>query len=256
MAIKNDEIKRIVNNYNRKIARLKLKGAEQIPKKASRRNLRDIEDKRELRRELNKLKRFTRRGAEEILEFKSGLKITKWEYDNLQKERQRVLAKLNEQLNKYENRRPTVLGKKQDVTFAQMGSQEYLNIRAKKRAVTRKKIKSFTQDELERYKRLLDKLGKRDRNQIKENLLEIMRNNAYMIGYDKEKIDTIIEKMDEVKDTDFIEMVEDEKAIKVMYNFYKVLSMPAFNPRHIESDLVYLFDNLYESIDEIVENYK
>lgn len=253
----NNELTKVINNYNRKIARLKKKNYEYIPSKITKKKIKEnIQTKRELRKEINRLKRFTRRGSEEIITTKRGLKLNKWELENIKIERQRAFRKINKGLKIYETKKPMILGKVQDVTFAQMGSSEYTNLKAKKKILLNKNINNLTKIELNRYKKILENINKPDESLgIKENMIEIIEKNGYMAGIEKNTVDKIIESLEMVDYHKFSDLIEDEKAIKVMFNYYNMLRMPTFNPKNIEDDLVNLYESLADIIDNIVRDY-
>lgn len=82
----NDELKRVVRNFNDKIRRLEKKNPKLknvLPEKVSVRQMKElIETRQDLQRELNALKRFSKRGAEEIVDVPDNdynLKTTKWQ---------------------------------------------------------------------------------------------------------------------------------------------------------------------------------
>ena len=80
------ELNRVVRNFNDKINRLIKKDPtlkNKLPEKVKASELKkNINTRRDLNRELNKLKRFSRRGAEELVDLPGSeydLKITKWQ---------------------------------------------------------------------------------------------------------------------------------------------------------------------------------
>ena len=78
------ELKRVVKNFNAKLSRIIKKNpaiAEYLPPRVSYKELREnITNRKEFNRELNSLKRFSQKGSEEIVTAKNtGLKVTKWE---------------------------------------------------------------------------------------------------------------------------------------------------------------------------------
>lgn len=75
----NKEIARVVKNFNQKVKRLELKGVKNIPKKITVKDIKEnVYNKSDLKRELNRIKRFSRRGAEDVVKI-NGNSITKWE---------------------------------------------------------------------------------------------------------------------------------------------------------------------------------
>lgn len=77
------ELRRVVKNFNSKLSRIIKKNPEianYLPERRSYKDLREnITSRQELNRELNSLKRFSQKGSEKIVTSKTGLKTTKWE---------------------------------------------------------------------------------------------------------------------------------------------------------------------------------
>ena len=80
------ELKRVVKNFNANLSRVAKKdpkNANALPEKVSAAQLRDmIRSRQDLNRELNALRRFSKRGAEELVEVPDNyynLKITRWQ---------------------------------------------------------------------------------------------------------------------------------------------------------------------------------
>lgn len=86
----NQELKKAVKNFNAKITRIIKKNPSMknvLPEKVSVGQMRDlIETRQDLKREINALKRFTQRGAEELVEVPDNeynLKTTKWQKEEM-----------------------------------------------------------------------------------------------------------------------------------------------------------------------------
>lgn len=82
----NDELARVVRNFNAKLKRISNKNPElknALPDKVSVKQLKElINTRQDLNRELNALKRFSKRGAEDVVNVPDNdynLKITKWQ---------------------------------------------------------------------------------------------------------------------------------------------------------------------------------
>ena len=60
-----------------------------------------INSKWDLNREIDKLQRFTKRNAEEYKTNKSGVVLSRWEYENLQREQKRLNARLLREIERY-----------------------------------------------------------------------------------------------------------------------------------------------------------
>lgn len=77
------DLNRVVNNFNAKVKRLQKKNPSQsnlLPDLVNKNQLKELINTRaDLKREINTLKRFSKRGAEEIIELQEyGIKTTKW----------------------------------------------------------------------------------------------------------------------------------------------------------------------------------
>ena len=85
-----EELRRVVRNFNAKIDRLAKKDPKNksaLPEKMSVRTLKELIDTRQdLNRELNSMRRFTRRGAEELVSVPDNdynLEITRWQKNEM-----------------------------------------------------------------------------------------------------------------------------------------------------------------------------
>lgn len=103
------ELKRVVKNYNAKINRLAAKNPENknaLPEKISVRQLRElVETRQDLNRELNSLKRFSQRGAEELVDVPDNyynLKITKWQKEEMTRRAGIINRRRNDKLREME----------------------------------------------------------------------------------------------------------------------------------------------------------
>lgn len=95
----NEQLNKAVRNFNAKIRRLEKKYPDKVgslPEKMSVKSLREIIGTRQdLQREVNALKRFTRRGSEEFVKAPAEygnekLRLTKWELDEMLRRTSRV----------------------------------------------------------------------------------------------------------------------------------------------------------------------
>ena len=108
----NQEINRTIKNFNQKIRRLEKQEREVLPSTISKKELKEsVYTRSELKRRLQELQRFSKRGAEEVLTTKSGLKITKYELENLKRESKIIKARLTREINKMKKTKPKVFVK-------------------------------------------------------------------------------------------------------------------------------------------------
>ena len=116
----------------------------------------DVYSRTELKRRLKELQRFSKRGVEDIITTKTGIRLTKYELSNIKRESGRIKRSLTYKIKKLESTKPKISGKVQSVTFAQTGDRMYLNLLARRKAFE-KDILSLEREELERYKKLVKK---------------------------------------------------------------------------------------------------
>ena len=89
-----------------------------IPEKESISAIKErVSSKWDLNREIDKLERFSKRNAEELIKNRSGVVLSRWEFENLQKEQKRLNARLLREIESYGNIKPTQYGKKQKDTY-------------------------------------------------------------------------------------------------------------------------------------------
>lgn len=256
----NAEMNRIIKNYNQKIARLEKQEKDfLLPTKVSKRELKEnVYTRTELRRRLKELQRFSTRGMEERIKTPTGLELSKYEYVNLKKESARVKRQLTRDIKRLESTVPSVFGKTQYATFAQMGDTQYLNAVARREALEKGDLLKLTPDVFNRYKKLLKKAGRdvTHSNEIfKENWIDMLTDNAYRVGYDKEKLEYLKNKLMKLNTRDFIKLFQNEKSIKSVIDYYITSKSKYGNVEDIEEDINTLYDNLVENIDDIISKY-
>ena len=96
----NKEINRVVKNFNNKVKRLEQSERDlMLPAKVSIKELKDeFRTRRELYRELEKLKRYSKRGIEETIITLGGAKISKYELENIKREARRIKYQISRQI--------------------------------------------------------------------------------------------------------------------------------------------------------------
>lgn len=200
------ELSRVVRNYNDKIRRLEKKNPQMknaLPEKASVRQLKNlIETRADFNRELNSLIRFSKKGAEEIVdvpENKYNLKTTKWQKEEMTRKVALINRRRKKRLKEIEAWEMTSGGKKLGYTRGEFGM-------GKADEVALNPLKAFTptmsRADLNMKFRHINKEVQSSYFSAKE---ERLRNN-YITGlqrtYSKDEIEEII---DVIEDMDFKE---------------------------------------------------
>ena len=260
----NQEINRTIKNFNQKIARLEKTERELIlPEKITKSKLKEnVYTRTELRRKLRQLQRYSTRGIEETIKTKGGVELSKYELINLKKETARVKSNLTREINKMKITSPKILGKETARTFAQMGDSHFLNLQARRSALEKGDITLLTMEQLKQYKQLVSKSAMNKiyyNNVFKDNYMKMLTDLGYYYGYDKEKLDYLKSKINEIEGNNFYKLFTDEKAIKAITDYYPAVvsgSITGLNPDDVKEDITNLYDNLIDNLDDILNDYK
>ena len=258
-----NELRKAINNFNAKIRRLEKTDRDIfIPVKENITAIKDrVTNKWELNREIDKLQRFTKRNAEEYKTNKSGLILSNWEYENLQKEQRRLTARLSREIERYGALNPKVYGKKEPATYSQMGDGKLTVLKAKKQAIANKKLSKINVQQLKNLQANINKLNANYRSTKREtfynNYLDgTVLNLSYYIGYDMEKIEYIKGKLNELSPDQFIKAFNEEESLKDLQLRYEQSKEIGMTPEILEEDVTPILDKVYENIDVIVSQYK
>ena len=266
------ELKRAVSNFNSKIKRLETVDREiDIPEKANITAIKDrITNKWELNREIDKLERFTQRNAEELIQNKSGVVLSRWEYENLQREQKRLSARLLREIERYGKIKPSEFGEKQALTYAQMGDDKLYNLKSRYKAINNKKLSSINKSQLDKLIGYINTTNANYRSSKKyifyDNFMDgTLLNLSYIIGYDKDKINHIREKLGELSPDQFLKAFNSELSLRYIQekNVSPDKSKPeeeqTLSEKQIQDlidDVTPVLDELYDNIDQIVATYK
>ena len=264
MAIRYDkkitnEINKTIRNFNQKIKRLEKQERDLIlPNKITKKELiSDVSNRNELKRRLNELKRYSKRGIEETKALKSGAKISLYEYENLKREITRQKRLLTRQIKVLGETIPTVFGKKQVATLRQMGSMRVANLEARRKSLE-KKIEELDISDIRTLEDRLkqNRLKYQYRNIVFEDSFnnKILFNLAYWTKYDKNKIKSISEKLNTLTPSQFKRLIDTEESLRRILEYYPndFTESPEANKKEINS----LYDELYNNIDDIIKDYK
>ena len=257
----NQEINRTIKNFNQKIARLEKQERELLPSKITKKDLKNnVYTRAELQRKLKELQRFSKRGAEDIITTRGGIKTTRYELKNLIKERTRAKRSLTRELKILETESPTIFAKKTFSTYAQMGDSRYLNVKKKRKALE-KDIRKMNREEYERYKKLISRINENYNNMniLKDNYLRMLTDLGYVYGYDTKKLEELKDKLKVLNNDKFVELFNTEKSIKAVTEYYptmkKLKKMTIEDYNSIQKDVTQLYDNIIKNIDDILKPY-
>lgn len=251
----NREIDRTIKNFNQKIARLERQERELLPEKVKKKQLKSFDNRKELLKKLKEMQRFTKRGAEEIITTKAGVKIPKYEMEQLKQSLKVQKTKLKKAINMMKIEKPKILGKEQARTFAEMGDPQFLNLLAKYNLLD-KKLEDLTEEELKKLKEIIKKLEDTEKyrdNKFKENYIEMLNELGYFVGYDSSKLEEIRAILLNLKTEKFIYLFNTDKAIKAILDYYYIATgkIKGMNPDMIRDDVSMLYDELLNHLKTI-----
>lgn len=253
----NKEINRIVRNFNNKVKRLEKSEKDLIlPSIVSIKDLKkDVSTRRELLRELEKLKSYSKRGIEETITTLGGNKISRYELENIKKEARRIKYQLTREITKKKTTKPRVFGKIQDVTFAEMGDSSYLNLVARREALN-KNIEKLDSKLYNAFKTLLEKTKSKksyDFNNLQYNWAnEMLMPLAYLTEFPMDKLEEVRMKIGSLKEQQFLDLFNNEAIMRTITELY--LEAIKGNIRNKEK-VHTLLTELSNNIDEILKDY-
>lgn len=254
----NKEINRVVRNFNSKVKRLEKDERNlMLPSKVSVKEIKSgVTNRRELYRELEKLKRYSTRGIEETMKTSGGVELSKYQYENLKREARLIKYQVTRQISMKKVTKPRVFGVKQDVTFAEMGDSSYLNLVARRKALN-KKINKMSASELKRFEDLLEKSRRKrlyDYNNLQYNWTnEMLMPLAYLTGYPMDKLEGVAQKIATLKEKDFIDLFNNEMVMRAITEFYAEARR---GNTDMSEDIRPILDELINNIDELVKDYE
>lgn len=259
----NQEINKVINNYNAKIRRIE-KYADsynyQLPEKMTKKILKqNAYTRTELRRKLNELKRYSQRGVERSMQTSGGYVLSIYEYQNLKREKARVQRNISREITRLEKEKARVYGKEQVYTFAQMGDSRYLSFLGRKKRI-QEEINKLNKEDFERYRQFVYSVGRNieyENSLFRENYEKMLFDLAYYTKYPDEKINELKKKLDKLPNKKFYKLFHTEQGIKeVIYQYMAITGkkMARIDPSIIKENVWQNYDNLINNIDDILNN--
>lgn len=208
------EINRTVKNFNAKISRLSKKDPSLVailPERVSAQQLKNlINTRQDLKRELNSLQRFSKRGSENIVTVPDNdynLQITKWQMTEMNRRVANINKRRKHRLEKLQNTEMTSRGESLGYTRGQLGM-------GRATEVALQPMNAFTRtmgrtDLKEKWKSIIvqsqsDFLTKRD-YQLRENYIKGLTAN-----YNVNDIQDILDSINQMDINEFLNIFEQE----------------------------------------------
>lgn len=224
----NQEIARVVKNFNDKVRRLSqnpryFQHADLIPDRVK---VSEIKAQAINRRDLNKtlasLRRFSRRGMSDIVQTRAGEKLRYTVYEQELRRRQ-AKAYATKQVKRFEQTPVRIAGEQFGAKLSQ-GRREYREWVARQKALS-KRTYDLTPKELEKFMRLVGVNQPQVQNlkklQFKENMLKAFRKN-YASTDEKEKLESVAQLIEGLSPDEFSRLYEEDAAFSALWeSFYK-----------------------------------
>lgn len=258
-----NEIRRVVNAYNRKISRLAKADTDYIlPEKFGAAALNAMKasavSRKDVRRTLKNLQSFTARGGEKTVKV-GGSSIPKYQFTNIKRYQRLLKVQTTKRMKELETRHPVINAKEQPFTFSQYGSQEYLTLKAKRMTLLDKDLSKMSETELKTYlEKLMANTKTRDLNVWQSNYLSILEDTALSYGYDPDKLDVIVNRLSKLSAEEFDDLSFVNRNIKEVLYSYKALGdiQTAGELKAVSEDVIRNLDSIYENLDEILSKYE
>lgn len=259
----NKEIYQTVYAFNKKVKSLSAQNPNiKIPSIITSKDLKTKDpshplysyDRKDLRKKLKSMQRFLKPGQEAVIVTPAKQVFSKWEYHNLQIMRRTALNRIRKQIKSIEETQITYAGRKMKYTYAQMGSQQYLNLQQKLKYLEEHPLNKLSGDTLTYYRKFLatNTRARRDR-EWKENFLDIVLNLGYEYNQD---VTMLREKLMSLSPQEFLDAFNQERLLKDLVYYYKLLDETQFDKKQVEDDVSQMVNALQDNIDEIVKNAK
>ena len=234
----NQEINRVVSNFNRKVRRLEKENRELIPSTVRVRDIKDqFTNKRDLNKYLNDLRRFSKRGAEEIITV-GGKDYTRYQIELFRINLRRERAALDRDIRRSEamkHRYPV----QHDINVQNLRSR-----RARLSTSWVDLIDTKLEEQIGGYFKRLETY---------DNYFDVLFQDAYLIDYPEDKIEFIKKNLLKLSPGQFMRALQDSPEIQYIFDYYHSLTRQTgrVGGRTTKD----AFDTLYDRIEEIVNEY-
>lgn len=259
----NNEIRKVVNNYNSKIRRLEnsLQNYDNIPTYFDRKALKSLKEtsftRKDLRRRLQTLKDFSARGGEENINV-NGTVLPRYKYQAIKRYRRVASRKINSKIKFYNETKPTSSGKKDKFSMADQFDLQYQNLLTLKEELLNVNIEDMSIAEIDKYINKLDVNTRDDRDdEWQKNYLDMLLDTGYAFGLKHQDLHELREKLKKLKPSDFAKLTKTESLIKQIIYYYKTLADLGVDIAYenMNTDVVSVFNELFENIDDILKDY-
>lgn len=253
MAIRYDEklnkyIKRTIDAFNKKRNRAERKGLKYLPSKQSIKAFKEefggkSANRKELYRKLKELESFNLKNASQIVELESTELTSKYNYELAKKHQRRLRKQIEKEIaeqESYMQAKPHLIMRRSRLSMLQNIKQSLLN-----KIHSRDSIRSINAQYAREY-------SSQRLDNFYDSFFEMMKQETDFIGFDKNKIKTVEEKLRKLKPDVLINMRNNNPLISMIVERYD--SDNQYNQYDFQS-LSELYDRLYNEIDDIIDEF-
>lgn len=259
----NREIYQTVYKFNKKVKSLDRNNkAIRVPDLISTKDLKSKDptnpfysyNRTDLKRRLREMKKFVEAGSEEVKVTPAGEVFSKWEYEILQNQRRTAIRRIKKSIKELEETHQTYAGRKSKWTYAQLGSEQYINLQNKLKYLEEHKLSKISGDTLKYYKKFLARNTRASRDlEWKQNFLDIILNLGYEYKID---VSNIRKKLESLSVAQFMKAFNEERLLKDVTYYYKLLGEQNLDKENIEDDVRQQYQALNENMEQIIKNAK
>lgn len=249
-------MQKTVREFNAKITALKRQGYRYLPPKESVEEIKDIYYEQDaLLRKLHQLERFKSSDADIVVQTAGGARTTAWQIQTLREDVEELKRAKSAELSYVGSIVPTVAGKPQGFTYAEMGDATVLNLQQEIKAISKDYTK-MNQSDLNRfmkYIRVKVIMANRQTKIFYDNYHEIIDIVAEKASLDPDVVQQVKDVLDQMKPYEFYEFYKTEKTFSQILEDYDLVKMDTsgFSDKK-KTDIADYFKNL----PQLMKDYK
>lgn len=224
------EIRRIVRNYNRRVARLSKARVPYLPAKVSAKNLLENYDPTDLQRRLLELQSFTAKSARKKVRVKNGY-TSEYNIKILEQRLPKAKSDLEEAIQNYGQMVPTVWGKRQQGTVASGNYDAYWStLTSTLRMLNRSTISDYDAQTIRRRLQTTESIvygHEASNRRLQENYTSTLRKlgDAYLSPKEQQELEEMIMALQNVDPAQFYIMFQNERMMPEIFDDSKLLRL-------------------------------
>lgn len=253
MAIKFDKdfnkyIRRTVDAFNKKVARGQKQGLKYLPSKQSVKEIKEAfkgqsAKREELKRQLKELESFNLKSAGQLVKLDSEELTSKYNYNLARKHQRRLRNQIEKEIAEqkaYTEAKPHLIMRRSRLSMLENIKESLMGdikSRDTMRSINAQYGREYSSERIDNFY---------------DSFFELMKKETKFIGYDKNKIKVIEEKLRSVDPETLIKMRQNSPYISTIMDRYD--SDEAYNQEDIDA-ISDAYNNLYEKLDSIIAEF-